>query len=626
MANEKIKMSLAWKRHLRVWRMQARMRPKRLIAGLGYTAVCALTPYITVWFSARFVAELSGARDPRRLIGAAVWALISTAVTMLARALLEHWKKAEEALDTDFEQQIYMNKFMSMDFVDADGQRAQSLYAQVDQVRQMSGRGLYEATRLMQDIASGVFSVLGGVALSVQLFLTPVPQGPMTILNSPVFMAAMLALMLGAAQLSAFLSGQVGKYWASYSKKGTLGNRIFSFYGYVVGDPKRALDMRIYDQQRNVCAPNWNDERYDHFGPKSSIARATRGATGLYGGAGRGVAALMTGLVYLFVCLKAWGGAFGLGAVTQYIGVSTALFIGIADLLQTLATLRVSVAFLEPVFELLDTPNNMYQGSLTTEKRSDRQYEVELRDVSFRYPGSEQYALRHVSMKFRVGSRLAVVGMNGSGKTTFIKLLCRLYDPDEGQILLNGIDIRKYRYDEYMNIFSVVFQDFKLLSLPLGQNVAAGVHYDAQRVRECLKLAGFEERLQKMPKGLDTCLYKDLEQDGVEISGGEAQKIAIARALYKDAPFIILDEPTAALDPIAEAEIYEKFNEIAGDKTAVYISHRLSSCKFCDEIAVFDQGQVVQTGTHEALLADTQGKYYELWHAQAQYYAQSETA
>lgn len=156
--------------------------------------------------------------------------------------------------------------------------------------------------------------------------------------------------------------------------------------------------------------------------------------------------------------------------------------------------------------------------------------------------------------------------------------------------------------------------------------MAAGVHYDAHRVRECLKLAGFEERLQKMPKGLDICLYKDLEQDGVEISGGEAQKIAIARALYKDAPFIILDEPTAALDPIAEAEIYEKFNEIAGDKTAVYISHRLSSCKFCDEIAVFDQGQVVQTGTHEALLADTQGKYYELWHAPAQYYAQTETA
>ena len=178
-----------------------------------------------------------------------------------------------------------------------------------------------------------------------------------------------------------------------------------------------------------------------------------------------------------------------------------------------------------------------------------------------------------------------------------------------------------FHYEENKD-YDVLLLD---IEMPGMDGVATGVHYDAQRVRECLKLAGFEERLQKMPKGLDICLYKDLEQDGVEISGGEAQKIAIARALYKDAPFIRLDEPTAALDPIAEAEIYEKFNEIAGDKTAVYISHRLSSCKFCDEIAVFDQGQVVQTGTHEALLADTQGKYYELWHAPAQYYAQTET-
>ncbi len=197
-----------------------------------------------------------------------------------------------------------------------------------------------------------------------------------------------------------------------------------------------------------------------------------------------------------------------------------------------------------------------------------------------------------------------MVGMNGSGKTTFIKLLCcRLYDPTEGVILLNGIDIRKYRYDEYMDIFSVVFQDFKLFALPLGQNVATAQHYDVARAADCLQKAGFSDRLARMPKGLDTCLYKDLDEDGVTISGGEAQKIAIARALYKDAPFLILDEPTAALDPVAEAEIYAKFNEIAGDKTAIYISHRLSSCKFCDEIAVFDHaGEVVQQGTHEELL------------------------
>jgi len=225
-------------------------------------------------------------------------------------------------------------------------------------------------------------------------------------------------------------------------------------------------------------------------------------------------------------------------------------------------------------------------------------------------------------MKFKVGKRLASVGENGSGKTTFIKLLCRLYDPQEGQILLNGIDIRKYRYDDYMNIFSVVFQDFQLICQPLGANVAGSMYYDRNRVQKALVDAGFGERLASMEKGLDTMIYKKLSEDGVDVSGGEAQKIAIARALYKDAPFIILDEPTAALDPIAEAEIYGKFDKIAGDKTAIYISHRLSSCKFCDEIVVFHEGEVIQQGTHTSLVADTKGKYFQLWNAQAQYYTE----
>ena len=264
----------------------------------------------------------------------------------------------------------------------------------------------------------------------------------------------------------------------------------------------------------------------------------------------------------------------------------------------------------------------MYQGSLTTEKRSDRQYEVEFKNVSFKYPGSENWALKNVSMKFKVGKRLAIVGENGSGKTTFIKLLCRLYDPQEGQILLNGIDIRKYNYRDYMDVFSIVFQDFQLISQPLGANVAGSSTYDEAKVRKALMDAGFGDRLETMPDGLNTQLYKDFTENGVEVSGGEAQKIAIARALYKDAPFIILDEPTAALDPIAEAEIYSKFNDISGDKTAIYISHRLSSCKFCDEIAEFHEGGVIQQGTHDDLLADTTGKYHELWHAQAQYYTE----
>lgn len=223
-------------------------------------------------------------------------------------------------------------------------------------------------------------------------------------------------------------------------------------------------------------------------------------------------------------------------------------------------------------------------------------------------------------MKFHIGRRLAVVGRNGNGKTTFIKLLCRLYDPTEGEILLNGINIRKYNYLDYMLIFSIVFQDFSLFAFSLGQNVAAGVDYDKEYAIDCLKKAGFEQKRKSMPQGLDTYLYKDFSDDGVDISGGEAQKIALARTLYKKSPFLVLDEPTAALDPIAEAEIYEKFNEIVEDKTAIYISHRLSSCRFCDNIVVFDQGKIVQQGSHDELVADQNGKYYELWHAQAQYY------
>ena len=282
--------------------------------------------------------------------------------------------------------------------------------------------------------------------------------------------------------------------------------------------------------------------------------------------------------------------------------------------------IRIYCQHLQKLFAYLDLPNHMYQGTLTVEKRDDNEYFVEFRNVSFQYPGSGQFALRHVNLRFQVGKKLAIVGMNGSGKTTFIKLLCRLYDPTEGEILLNGVDIRKYDYEEYLSLFSVVFQDFRLFSFGLGQNVAAGMNYDPSWARSCLMKAGFKDRLQKMPEGLDTCLYKDFEKNGVEISGGEAQKIALARALYKQAPFMVLDEPTAALDPMAEYEVYARMNEMVGGKTAIYISHRLASCRFCDMIAVFDQGQIVQQGTHEQLLAVETGKYHELWHAQAQYY------
>ena len=271
-------------------------------------------------------------------------------------------------------------------------------------------------------------------------------------------------------------------------------------------------------------------------------------------------------------------------------------------------------------FEYLDMPSEMHYGKIPTEKRSDNIYDIEFHNVSFKYPGSDEYAIKNLSFRFKVGERVAVVGMNGSGKTTMIKLLCRLYDPTEGYITLNGIDITKYDYEDYLALFAVVFQDFRLFSFTLGENVACEKDYDKSKVLQCLDTAGLEERLKQIDRNLDAVIYKDFDDDGIEISGGEAQKIAIARALYKDAPFVILDEPTASLDPLAEYEIYSRFNNMVKDKTAVYISHCLSSCRFCDKIAVFHEGKMIQFGSHEKLLENKDGKYYELWNAQAQYY------
>ena len=244
--------------------------------------------------------------------------------------------------------------------------------------------------------------------------------------------------------------------------------------------------------------------------------------------------------------------------------------------------------------------------------------EIEFRNVSFTYPGTESKALDNLSFAIHPGEKLAVVGVNGSGKTTIIKLLCGLYEPDQGEILVNRRDIRELDQEACRKLFGVVFQDFQLFSFGLGQNLAGSRIYDGERARAALEEAGFGARLAGMD--LETSLYKDFDPQGVEISGGEAQKIAIARALYRQAPILILDEPTAALDPKAEYEVYEKLNHISENRTAIFISHRMSSCRFCGRILVLDGGRLVQEGSHEELLRDSGGRYFALWHAQEQYY------
>ena len=595
------------------------MNPKFFPVVTVKALLTAWLPYVTVYLSARILSELSGQRRPEVLWK---WVTVTVIVTGLMTLLQGFFKEREETLLDDIwgrKEILFCKKAVFMDYADADKQETQDLRAQIAQNENWSGLGLMHAAIVYKDFLNGLLGVLGGVGLTVGLFLSKVPEtaGSLTILNSPVFLLLFAAVLIGINLFAGRLYGKIAEINNNLSRNATFGNRLFSYLWDFPIRKETRLDVRIYDQQSILSNLLSTDKTFTYDG---AFGQASRGPIGIRSALALGSTAITTGFIYLFTCLKAWAGAFDVGSLTQYVGAATALANAIFCLLQTYGSLQANSEHLETTFRYLDLPNAMYQGSLTTEKRADRNYQVEFKNVSFKYPGSEAWALRNVSMKFQIGKRLAIVGENGSGKTTFIKLLCRLYDPQEGEILLNGIDIRKYRYDDYMGIFSIVFQDFQLISQSLGSNVAGSIDYDPQRVKQALADAGFGPRLESLPKGLDTQLYKDYGEDGIEVSGGEAQKIAIARALYKDAPFIILDEPTAALDPMAEAEIYAKFNEISGDKTAIYISHRLSSCKFCDEILVFDRGSILQQGTHEALLEQSSGKYAQLWNAQAQYY------
>ena len=607
---------------LRGWRIWWKLRPTLLVSMALSSVVKAVTPYTTIYFSARIIGELSQGRDPQVLTWWVGLLLGVTAGLLLLGGALSRWVTWEKEQAYVWDDKLNMDKMMDLDYALIQKKEIYDLYEQVWQNFRWGGWGMCNLLKYFSDGLTYALQVVVGAILSVGLVAQQIPTAHnLAFLNHPLCLVAMVAAMLGVAFLSPVCANRSNAYWGMNGEEMRLGNRIFSRFGFDCNHSRRSLDMRIYEQQPNVCQVYLL--QHGTFSTDSQMARWGRGPMGLWAAAGKGISALLTGVIYLYVCLKAWAGAFGVDGITQYVGAVTTLFAGVAGLMETLGELQCNARYLSVSLEFLDVENQMYQGSLTTEKRSDRNYQVEFRDVSFRYPDSEAWALRHVNLKFQVGSRLAVVGENGSGKSTFIKLLCRLYDPTEGEILLNGIDIRKYQYPDYIALFSVVFQDFHLLALPVGQNVAGRTQYDRERVTKCLTQAGVMDRVEKMDRGLDTYLYKDLEKKGVEVSGGEAQKIAIARALYKDAPFIILDEPTAALDPIAEAEVYSKFDQIAGDKTAVYISHRLSSCKFCDDIVVFDHGHIVQQGSHQHLV-EAEGMYAQLWQAQAQYYQKQE--
>jgi len=331
-------------------------------------------------------------------------------------------------------------------------------------------------------------------------------------------------------------------------------------------------------------------------------------------------------IMYYILIVEVLDKGLEIGNFTLFLGLCGAFSAALSDFYASVGEIQRSSMMTDDFRTFMDySIDEGYDFLDVAEVLNGQMPSFEFKNVSFRYEGAENYALKNLNLSFPAGQRLAVVGLNGAGKTTFIKLLLRLYDVTEGEILLNGVNIRRFRRSDYYKVFAPVFQNVELFAFPMAENVSmlSPENTDKQLARECIDMAGLKEKVDGLEKGVDTELLKVVHEDGVDLSGGEKQKLALARALYKDAPVIVLDEPTAALDALAEYELYQNFDKIIQDKSAVYISHRLSSTRFCDVIAMFVAGEMVEYGTHEELLAKN-GAYAEIFRVQAQYYEEQE--
>ena len=323
---------------------------------------------------------------------------------------------------------------------------------------------------------------------------------------------------------------------------------------------------------------------------------------------------------YIYVIKKAALGLISVGEFSMYLTGITSFAGSFQSLMQTLTNLSEYKNYYKFYKDYMSIP---IQTNLGKDKPAiPASFDIEFQNVSFKYGTSEKFALQNVNVKFNSKERIAIIGENGAGKSTFVKLLMRLYEPTEGKILINGIDIKEIDYNHYQTWFAAVFQDFKLFSFSIKENITFGndkTEADKKRLENIVSASGLKEVTDKLDKGLETLVYRDFDDAGFTPSGGEGQKIAIARAAYKNAPIVILDEPTAALDPKAENKIYEQFDSFFADKCSLYISHRMAVTKFSDRTLVFDNAHIVQDGNHETLI-NQEGKYKELYNLQAKYY------
>ncbi|HBB29181.1 MAG TPA: hypothetical protein DC000_08040 [Clostridiales bacterium] len=353
----------------------------------------------------------------------------------------------------------------------------------------------------------------------------------------------------------------------------------------------------------------------------SAFSRKRGNYLGIYGIINDLQAAIAYGYVGLRVITDKFGTKIGLGSFTMYVLTAISFTKSTVDLGNSVTVIIQMLNYLDPFMEFMSLPDESKQKDKI--KFSGEVETIKFENISFKYPKSDKLVLEDVSFEINKNEKISIVGLNGAGKTTLIKLICRLYHPTSGKIYINGHDIFEYDYDSYMKGIATVFQDYKLFAFSVDENITCDFqNSNTDKVMKLIKDVGLEEKIKELPKGIGSMFGKAYDEEGIEMSGGQGQKVAIARALYKDASLIILDEPTSALDPLAEAEIYENFNNLVGDKTAIYISHRMSSSVFCDKILIIDGGKVSDFDTHKNLMKKTESLYYKLFNSQAVNYSE----
>lgn len=590
-------------------RLEKRLIPTSVIVAL----VTAVMPFINIWFTSKIIDLLDGGADMKDLalyIGLAVGI---NAVLFFINYFLGDMQFVYRSLMYNKELRRISSRLFSVEYQRLENSEFKELVHKHSEAQDRVFSSFVQLTWMMRDFISGAFTLIISIVIIFPLFKIGFKTTGSSFFERPAFLLTILGAIAVMAVIILIVAVRMNKAWFKASDEYSRLDRIFYYFLNMFSDYNTGKEIRIYKEQ-NLIEHTATDRLLtdgERILKKASMNTAKQSSFVAVLGALVGFG------IYLFIGVKGLYGLFGIGSLVLYCGAFMQIIGGIMKMAVTFGKTAEMVPLVNYYFEIVNTEDEMTYG----EKELDLMggFEIEFKDVSFKYPGAESYALQNVNLKIKNGSHLAVVGRNGSGKTTFIKLMCRLYDVTDGEILINGVNIKDYTRDSIVKLYSVVFQDFKIFSVSLKDNVCANTDFEGDKFYACLENANIKDRAERLPNKENTYLYKDLDKSGVEISGGEAQKLALTRALYKDAPIVVLDEPTAALDPIAENEIYSRFNTFVQNKTAIYISHRLSSCAFCDEIAVFDKSRLVESGTHQDLLA-ADGKYAHLWNAQAKYY------